>query len=105
MKILSNKIQCKACGDIIESTHTHDFKWCSCGACAIDGGKSYLKRCAKNLEVFVDLSNIEFDQHLLKCDICGAIHNYELEVCNDCGRVICDECKYQTGECSECHIM
>lgn len=42
--IIHNKIKCKKCGDIIESTHRHDFKWCSCGQCAVDGGHDYLKR-------------------------------------------------------------
>jgi len=31
-----NKIKCRKCGDIIESTSVHDFKFCSCGACAVD---------------------------------------------------------------------
>lgn len=43
-KIIRNRIQCKLCGDIIESTSVHDFKFCSCGKVAIDGGKCYLKR-------------------------------------------------------------
>lgn len=42
--IIHNRIKCKRCGDIIESTHRHDFKWCSCGQCAVDGGHDYLKR-------------------------------------------------------------
>ena len=37
-KIIRNVIQCKHCGDIIESTHVHDFKFCSCKSCAVDGG-------------------------------------------------------------------
>ena len=42
--IISKKIKCKKCGDIIESKSTNDYKRCSCGAAAIDGGKDYLKR-------------------------------------------------------------
>ncbi len=42
--ILTNKIRCKLCGDVIESTSRHDFKWCKCKACAVDGGHAYLKR-------------------------------------------------------------
>lgn len=42
--IKTNKIKCKKCGDIIESTYRWDFKWCKCGAVAVDGGKDYLKR-------------------------------------------------------------
>ena len=43
-KIISNKIKCKKCGDIIESKSINDYKRCSCGAVAVDGGKDYLKR-------------------------------------------------------------
>ena len=43
-KILVNKIKCKKCGDVIESTYTHDYKQCSCGGCAVDGGHEYLRR-------------------------------------------------------------
>ena len=40
-KIITNKIKCKFCGDIIESTHHYDFKSCSCEACSVDGGHDY----------------------------------------------------------------
>ena len=43
-EIISNKIKCKKCGDVIESKNTNDYKRCSCGAVAVDGGKDYLKR-------------------------------------------------------------
>ena len=43
-KILVNKIQCKHCGEIIESESEHDFKMCSCGKVGVDGGKDYLRR-------------------------------------------------------------
>ena len=43
-KILSNKIKCNFCGDIIESHNTHDYKVCKCGRCACMGGLSELKR-------------------------------------------------------------
>ena len=45
MKIMRNIIKCKKCGDVIESCSVHDFKFCSCGACAVDGGHEYLRRC------------------------------------------------------------
>lgn len=32
------------CGDEIESTHRHDFRWCSCGNLAVDGGLDYARR-------------------------------------------------------------
>ena len=42
-EIIFNKIKCKKCGDVIESTSTNDYKKCSCGDVAVDGGKDYLK--------------------------------------------------------------
>ena len=57
--IISNKIKCKFCGDIIESKNRHDFKFCSCGKCAVDGGHDYLKRSFSGdnpEECFEDLS-------------------------------------------------
>ena len=44
MEIISNKIQCKHCNDLIESRHVHEYKKCSCGKVAVDGGLEYLKR-------------------------------------------------------------
>ena len=43
-RIIHNRIKCLKCGDIIESFSVHDFKYCSCGACAVDGGKDYQRR-------------------------------------------------------------
>lgn len=37
-RIRTNRIKCKKCGCIIESTNVHDFKWCSCKSVAVDGG-------------------------------------------------------------------
>lgn len=56
-KIKTNKIKCKKCGDIIESTSAHDFKWCSCETVAVDGGHEYLRRLG-NEEDFEDLSHV-----------------------------------------------
>ena len=53
--IITNKIKCKKCGYVIESTHRHDFKLCKCGAVAVDGGKDYLRRSG-NLEDWEELS-------------------------------------------------
>ena len=56
-KITVNKIKCNKCGDIIESIHRYDFKYCQCGTVAVDGGKEYLKRIFKNsTDDFTDLS-------------------------------------------------
>ncbi len=57
-KIIRNAIRCKKCGDIIESKTVHDFKFCSCGSCAVDGGHDYLRRCG-NLGDWEELSEVE----------------------------------------------
>ena len=57
-KIIHNRIKCNECGDIIESFTRHDFKYCSCGKCAVDGGKDYLRRCFAYDGVFEELSII-----------------------------------------------
>lgn len=44
LKIVSNKIRCKFCGDILESFSVHDFKKCRCGKCSTDGGHEYAQR-------------------------------------------------------------
>ena len=59
-KIVKNAARCTHCGDVIESTHVHDFKWCSCKTIAVDGGHSYLKRSFKNSPAdFEDMSEWE----------------------------------------------
>lgn len=60
MKITENKIKCLKCGDIIVSESVHDCKSCSCGACSVDGGRSYL-RCGGNKENWEELSILEPD--------------------------------------------
>ena len=57
-KIIRNAIRCKKCGDVIESKTVHDFKFCSCGSCAVDGSLEYLRRCG-NLGDWEELSEVE----------------------------------------------
>lgn len=57
--IIRNMIQCKKCGDIIESVTVHDFKTCSCGACSVDDGHDYLRRCAEDWDDVIELSEIQ----------------------------------------------
>ena len=59
MKIIKNAIQCRKCGDIIESVSVHDFKACACGACSVDGGRQYLRRCAISMDDFIELSEFQ----------------------------------------------
>ena len=64
-KISRNAIKCKHCGDVIESTHLHDFVTCSCGCCSVDGGLEYLRRgfTHSKEEDYIELSEvIEIDE-------------------------------------------
>lgn len=56
-KIISNKIKCINCGDILESKSPNDFKRCSCGKVAIDGGHGYLKRIGDDAD-YIELSKV-----------------------------------------------
>lgn len=58
-KILKNCIQCKTCGDVIESKTVHDFKTCFCGACSVDGGLEYLRRVTEIKGSYAELSVTE----------------------------------------------
>ena len=57
MKIISNKIQCNHCKQIIESKHTHDFVQCQCGKVAVDGGLDYQKRCFEREGDYTEMSD------------------------------------------------
>ena len=57
-RIEVNRIRCKKCNDTITSYSRHDFKWCKCGACFVDGGKDYLRRGGE-LEDIEELSEEE----------------------------------------------
>ena len=54
--VVRNQCQCRQCEDIIESCHRHDFVSCKCGAIFTDGGKSYIRRGAKDLTDIIDMS-------------------------------------------------
>lgn len=56
-KIIRNMIRCNTCGDTIESTSRHDFKYCKCGRVFVDGGHDYLRRgYTDSPEDFTELS-------------------------------------------------
>ena len=55
-KIIKNAIQCKLCGQVIESTYRHEYVQCKCRACAVDGGHDYLRRSFKDKDCYIDLS-------------------------------------------------
>ncbi len=41
--IWNNSAKCLKCNEVIRSTNKHDYRACSCGAIAIDGGSWYVK--------------------------------------------------------------
>lgn len=59
-RIVKNSIRCNFCGDVIESKTVHDYVRCKCGACAVDGGHDYLRRCFReSRENYTELSQWE----------------------------------------------
>lgn len=38
---MGTKLRCLICNDEIESIHRHDFKFCKCQHCFVDGGNDY----------------------------------------------------------------
>ncbi|WP_242230233.1 hypothetical protein [Bacillus cereus group sp. BfR-BA-01329] len=42
-KLKRNAIQCRKCGDVIESKFTRDFKYCLCRSVGVDGGLEYAR--------------------------------------------------------------
>ncbi len=57
-----NRIKCNHCEDVITSEDRHDFKRCSCGQVAVDGGSWYLKRNFTAITDFTDLSELYKEQ-------------------------------------------
>lgn len=60
-RIISNKIQCKHCGEIVESKSIHEFVTCKCRACSVDGGHYHLSRSfiKSQEEDYIELSKVE----------------------------------------------
>ena len=61
-RIVSNRIRCKFCGEVVESMSVHHFVQCRCGKCFTDGGHEYIRRGAdaddgqSPEEIYEDLS-------------------------------------------------
>lgn len=58
-KIISNKVKCNHCGDIIESKYHYDLVYCSCKSVYVDGGHDYLRRGTRPDCSFTELSEVE----------------------------------------------
>ena len=55
-RIKRNLGHCKHCGDTVESFDRHDYRPCSCGAIAVDGGRDYLRRTFRSWSDFEELT-------------------------------------------------
>lgn len=100
-KIILNKAQCKKCGDIIESKFINDFKRCSCGSIAVDGGQEYIKRTG-NLEDVIELSKYEQEipeENKSRCEKLQRVYTDvddfgHWDVCDVCGKIVEDTYEY-----------
>ena len=53
--IIRNALKCNKCGDVIQSTHVHDYVECMCGETMVDGGNSYFRYGGNDVEtLFVE---------------------------------------------------
>lgn len=58
--LIRNAVKCTHCGDVIESTHRHDYVSCSCRKTFTDGGDSYIRR-GGNFEDMCIYSDADFN--------------------------------------------
>lgn len=58
-QLTRNAWQCSECNDIVESKSVHDFRKCSCGALAVDGGLEYSRLLGRGIETAVNLCEFE----------------------------------------------
>ena len=69
-QIILNRVQCKACGEVLISYHRHDYKTCSCkNETMADGGTAYQRYGGKDLDL-VDTSLTVYlsEDHLVNRD-------------------------------------
>ena len=82
--ILSNQAECLQCGDTPWSAHRHDFRHCKCGAMAVDGGMSYLRRLGKSKDMSLSVSDKDAE---------GLIAAFTDDTRNDLGK-LCNVARY-----------
>lgn len=58
--IIHNRAKCAICDEVIESTHVHDYVSCRGSHIAVDGGKSYLRRCFDKQENLIECSEVQY---------------------------------------------
>ena len=80
--ILRNRAKCLKCGDIIESKHRHDFQWCSCKSCFVDGGRDYLRRGGEigQMEDMSEFGDAPDEDEA--CEQCGRVDDHKLSCTN-----------------------
>lgn len=59
--VFLNQARCLKCGDVITSSHRHDFVWCNCKSLAVDGGSAYTKRLFNKMDEWEEMS-ISYEQ-------------------------------------------
>jgi hypothetical protein len=64
-KIIRNMAECPVCHEVVESTHRHDYRRCSCGNIAVDGGKEYTRRSWGNGGMPIERSEIVKEEIVL----------------------------------------
>ena len=65
MIIVTNKIQCNKCKQILESHQEDNIKFCKCNTISINGGTKYLIRTGKSTE-YTELSEFKDDDQIIK---------------------------------------
>ena len=95
--ILSNQVRCVACGDEPFSAHRHDFRYCKCGAVAVDGGMDYLRRLGDPegmVEMSISITQDEYE--MLEAAIEDPSKNTLGKVCS-IARVLRDDMNINIG--------
>ncbi len=46
-RLVHNRARCRVCGDVVESRHVHDLRFCGCRRVGVDGGLFYLRRLGR----------------------------------------------------------
>lgn len=66
-----NAIKCLVCNTVLESKHRHQYNQCQCrNECAVDGGLTYLRYMAKDLDLvenlceYVEMTRGEYNKQL-----------------------------------------
>lgn len=88
--IKRNAVRCNKCGDIIESTYTHNFVTCQCGSISIDGGRVYLSRLGDPAD-WTELSEVE-ERDIPACEEClYYLEDQDIHYLGECRLLQCSQ--------------